>query len=184
MHANMYEVYALARVAQQKLLSEVSKKSHSLRRLCGHANLYDSLLVDLKTSKQKQARELELFLALHEEKIEEVDGLSPDDFDLEECLEEIDADDWEHVEAISVHRYEQSALAIDLTSGYESEDSDLDFEVDQEGYWAGWEKDYALPHADFMSAVILAMDHNMTALEVAPSEVMAPRSLELCDTYR
>ncbi|KAH7416816.1 hypothetical protein BKA64DRAFT_278034 [Cadophora sp. MPI-SDFR-AT-0126] len=38
------EIYAVAKVAYTKLVSEASLKDQNLRRLVGHANLYDKLL--------------------------------------------------------------------------------------------------------------------------------------------
>lgn len=39
------EIYTIAKVAREKLLSEYSFKDHNLQRLVAHANLYDNLLV-------------------------------------------------------------------------------------------------------------------------------------------
>lgn len=38
------EIYTIAKVAREKLLSEYSFKDHNLHRLVAHANLYDNLL--------------------------------------------------------------------------------------------------------------------------------------------
>jgi hypothetical protein len=39
------QIYSIAKVARQKLLFEARAEQHNLRRLVGHANLYDVLLL-------------------------------------------------------------------------------------------------------------------------------------------
>lgn len=42
------QIYTIAKVAREKLLVEARAESHNLRRLVGHANLYDVLLIAYK----------------------------------------------------------------------------------------------------------------------------------------
>jgi hypothetical protein len=55
-HANKMSVtqtYLLAHTARAKLSSEASHEDHDLRRLVGHANLLDTLMLDLTEAKQE-----------------------------------------------------------------------------------------------------------------------------------
>ncbi len=49
--------YSLAHTARAKLLREASRPDHNLRRLVGHANLFDSLLVELDEDDQESSPE-------------------------------------------------------------------------------------------------------------------------------
>lgn len=53
---NITQAYFLAHSARSKLSLEVSRPDHDLRLLVGHANMLDSLLLDLAKAEQEQER--------------------------------------------------------------------------------------------------------------------------------
>ncbi|KAL3467108.1 hypothetical protein BJX64DRAFT_190671 [Aspergillus heterothallicus] len=50
------QTYYLAHTARKKLTREASRADHNLRLLVGHANLLDSLMIDLADAEQEQER--------------------------------------------------------------------------------------------------------------------------------
>ncbi|KAL6229917.1 hypothetical protein BDW75DRAFT_224009 [Aspergillus navahoensis] len=50
------QTYYLAHTARRKLTREASRADHDLRQLVGHANLLDSLMLDLADAEQEQER--------------------------------------------------------------------------------------------------------------------------------
>ena len=48
------EAYSLASKARAKLSFEASRADHNLRRMVGHANLLDSLMLDIAKAEQYQ----------------------------------------------------------------------------------------------------------------------------------
>ena len=50
------QTYYLAHAARKKLTREASRADHDLRLLVGHANLLDSLMLDLADAEQEQER--------------------------------------------------------------------------------------------------------------------------------
>ena len=51
---SLTQTYMLAHIARGKLSKEASKPDHDLRRLVGHANLLDGLMLDLSNAEQEQ----------------------------------------------------------------------------------------------------------------------------------
>ena len=51
---SLTQTYVLAHTARGKLSREASRPSHNLRRLVGHANMLDNLMIDLSNAEQEQ----------------------------------------------------------------------------------------------------------------------------------
>lgn len=136
------QTYFLAHSARGKLSKEASRADHDLRLLVGHANMLDSLMIDLANAEQEQerwfnrslsgAREQEEEMS-HEETImeepeaewEAEDAESSDDSDSEDHFESTE-DDEEEAESLALtrtkSRHEPPQLAAD------DSDSDSDDE--------------------------------------------------------
>lgn len=134
------QTYFLAHSARGKLSKEASRADHDLRLLVGHANMLDSLMIDLANAEQEQerwfnrsltgAREQEEELT-HEETIMEEpevdwiaeDAESSDESDAEEEDEEDDEEDDSLILTRTVSRHSPPQLAMDSDS--ESEDEQM-----------------------------------------------------------
>lgn len=133
------QTYFLAHSARGKLSKEASRPDHDLRLLVGHANMLDSLMIDLANAEQEQerwfnrsltgAREQEEELT-HEETIMEEpeadwvaeDAESSDESDAGED-EEDDEEDESLVLTRTVSRHSPPQLAMDEDS--ESDDEHM-----------------------------------------------------------
>ncbi|KAL2872523.1 uncharacterized protein BJX67DRAFT_376331 [Aspergillus lucknowensis] len=135
------QTYYLAHTARKKLTREASRADHNLRLLVGHANLLDSLMIDLADAEQEQERwfnqtvsgaskgsyrsesqHIQWAETLVEEPEEDWDPeyLSDDDSDLSE--EDSDAED----DYTPVRRRAPSPVAIVTETELEDYDSDSD----------------------------------------------------------
>ncbi len=65
------KTYFLAHSARNKLSKEASRADHDLRLLVGHANLLDSLMLDLASAEQEQERWFTKSLSQSEDAVEE-----------------------------------------------------------------------------------------------------------------
>lgn len=65
------QTYFLAHSARGKLSKEASRADHDLRLLVGHANLLDSLMLDLASAEQEQEQWFTKSLSQSEEAVEE-----------------------------------------------------------------------------------------------------------------
>ncbi|KAL4820016.1 hypothetical protein BDW67DRAFT_153131 [Aspergillus spinulosporus] len=141
------QTYYLAHTARRKLTREASRADHDLRLLVGHANLLDSLMLDLADAEQEQERwfnqtvsgatkgayrpenqhHIQWAETLVEEPEEDWDpeDLSDEDSDLSE---EEDSDSEE--DYAPVRRRAPSPVAIVTETELEDYDSDSDSEYD------------------------------------------------------
>src|SRR5271163_2998807 len=87
---SLTSVYFLAHSARGKLSKEASRADHDLRLLVGHANMLDSLMIDLANAEQEQERWFTKSVAgAKESEAPEPQGLSDEDTDsMEEDSEE------------------------------------------------------------------------------------------------
>ncbi|KAL4785488.1 hypothetical protein BJX76DRAFT_324396 [Aspergillus varians] len=144
------QTYYLAHTARRKLTREASRADHDLRLLVGHANLLDSLMLDLADAEQEQERwfnqtvsgatkgssrsehpQIQWAETLLEEPEEDWDAedLSDEDSDLSEEEEDSDLEE----DYAPVRRRAPSPVPIitetELEEDYDS-DSDSEFEYD------------------------------------------------------
>ncbi|KAL3469153.1 hypothetical protein BJX99DRAFT_81759 [Aspergillus californicus] len=142
------QTYYLAHTARRKLTQEASRADHNLRFLVGHANLLDSLMIDLadaeqeqerwfnqtvsgasKTSRHSESQHIQWAETVLEEPEEDWDpsDVSDDDSDLDEEDSDLEED------YAPIRRRAPSPAAIitetELEEDYDS-DSDSEFEYD------------------------------------------------------
>lgn len=137
------QTYFLAHSARGKLSKEAARADHDLRLLVGHANMLDSLMLDLANAEQEQerwfnksvsgAREEEEPAHAHVETIEEDEDESESDYEeekpeaqittveLDSDMEEDDETDTELTLTRSPSRHSPPALSIDSDSDSEDE---------------------------------------------------------------
>lgn len=149
------QTYYLAHTARKKLTREASRPDHDLRLLVGHANLLDSLMLDLadaeqeqerwfnqtvngvaKSSQSSQSRHIQWADTVIEEPEEDWD---PEDAsDLDSDSDDSDFEDYEEEQAFAtiqkpVRQRAPSPVAVitekEVDEDYDS-DSDSDFEYD------------------------------------------------------
>ncbi|KAE8383487.1 hypothetical protein BDV26DRAFT_251828 [Aspergillus bertholletiae] len=143
------QTYYLAHAARKKLTREASRADHDLRLLVGHANLLDSLMLDLADAEQEQERwfnqtvhgvtkgsaseprHIQWAESVVEDPQEDWDEEDVSDSDLTEDSD-VEEDDYEPTYT-PVRRRAPSPVAIirekEIEEDYDS-DSDSDFEYD------------------------------------------------------
>ncbi|KAB8069616.1 hypothetical protein BDV29DRAFT_182377 [Aspergillus leporis] len=142
------QTYYLAHTARKKLTREASRADHDLRLLVGHANLLDSLMLDLADAEQEQERWFNQTVhgvtkgspsePRHIQWAETVVEDPEDDWDPEDASDsdlsdsDLEEDDYEQAYT-PVRRRAPSPVAIirekEVEEDYDS-DSDSDFEYD------------------------------------------------------
>ena len=116
------QTYFLAHSARGKLSKEASRADHNLRLLVGHANLLDSLMLDLASAEQEQEQWFNKSLSQSEEAVEEPEA----DWEAADAEEsDSDSDYDEDVEMIN----EIAEAPVVTTAEVDEED---DFEGDDE----------------------------------------------------
>ncbi|GFF32650.1 hypothetical protein IFM51744_01846 [Aspergillus udagawae] len=151
------QTYYLAHTARKKLTREASRADHDLRLLVGHANLLDSLMLDLadaeqeqerwfnqtvngasKSSQTSQPRHIQWADALIEEPEEDWDPEDASDLDSDSDDSDSDAEDYEEEPVFAtikmpIRQRAPSPVAVitekEVDEDYDS-DSDSDFEYD------------------------------------------------------
>ncbi|KAJ5485073.1 hypothetical protein N7539_005061 [Penicillium diatomitis] len=114
------QTYYLAHTARKKLTREASRADHDLRLLVGHANLLDSLMIDLADAEREQERWFNQTVngaaktSTRENKSRHIQWAST----VVEEPEEDETEDWDPEDA--------SDLDSDLSDSDEEDDSDFD----------------------------------------------------------
>ncbi|KAF9886486.1 hypothetical protein FE257_011393 [Aspergillus nanangensis] len=144
------QTYYLAHTARKKLTREASRADHDLRLLVGHANLLDSLMLDLADAEQEQERwfnqtvsgvtktqgsdrHIQWAETVVEEPEEDWDpeDVSDDDSDVSD---DSDLEEEEDFEPTAVRRRAPSPVAFiherEIEEDYDSDSDDSDFEYD------------------------------------------------------
>jgi len=137
------ETYYLAHTARGKLSSEAARADHNLRLLVGHANLLDSLMLELaeaeqeqeswfnqsvkKASKTEEPRHIQWADAVVEDPEEDWQAEDADSSDSES---EYDSDDDMEMEAglVSLQRVQSNNILSTMEEEDEYEDDEEDFE--------------------------------------------------------
>ncbi|KAK4906280.1 hypothetical protein LTR66_017731 [Elasticomyces elasticus] len=112
---SLTQTYFLAHSARGKLSREAAKGDHNLRRLVGHANMLDSLMIDLASAEQEQGRWFNNSLTEAKEEIEheapiteepewEADQESSDEEEEISSIEDMEVDEDEHIGELSLQR--------------------------------------------------------------------------------
>jgi len=119
--------YYLAHSARSKLSREAARADHDLRLLVGHANMLDSLMIDLANAEQEQERWYNRSLSGVREQEAEVSHegtiMEEPEVDWEaEDAESSDESDYEEEQIKPAHPYEMSSREFDM---------ELDDEEDQ-----------------------------------------------------
>ena len=90
------QTYFLAHSARGKLSKEASRGDHNLRLLVGHANMLDTLMLDLANAEQEQERWFNKSVSGAREEEEEVEHIEAieeeDEEEFEVTAEEVDSD--------------------------------------------------------------------------------------------
>ncbi|PLB48931.1 hypothetical protein P170DRAFT_475264 [Aspergillus steynii IBT 23096] len=148
------QTYYLAHTARKKLTREASRADHDLRLLVGHANLLDSLMLDLAAAEQEQERwfnqtvsgatkttpdaeprRIQWAETVVEEPEEDwdADDLSDVDSDVSDDDSDLSEDEYEPTLYTPVRRRAPSPVAVirekEVEEDYET-DSDSEFEYD------------------------------------------------------
>lgn len=142
------QVYYLAHRARAKLASEASQADHNLRLLVGHANLLDSLMVDLADAEREQEswfnqsvrtatpksgeRHVQWADTIPEQAEEEWEADSSDS-DSDSDSDDSEDEDVEMADVVSVRRIQPSSIAPPSPQ-LESMDEDIFEDDDEEDY--------------------------------------------------
>ncbi len=121
------QTYFLAHSARGKLSKEASRADHDLRLLVGHANLLDSLMLDLASAEQEQEQWFNKSLSQSEEAVQEPEADWEAD-DAEASDSDSDSDYDEDVEMVS-----QSTTTTTIVTATEVDEEVFD-EDDEEDY--------------------------------------------------
>ncbi|ERF69649.1 hypothetical protein EPUS_03641 [Endocarpon pusillum Z07020] len=119
------QTYFLAHSARGKLSKEASRADHDLRLLVGHANLLDSLMLDLASAEQEQEQWFAKSLSQSEESVEEPKA----DWEAEDADESESESDSEYDEDAEMIEATTQAPNVTVT---EVNEEDADFEEDDE----------------------------------------------------
>lgn len=140
---SLTSVYFLAHSARGKLSKEASRADHDLRLLVGHANMLDSLMIDLATAEQEQERWFNKSVAATEEEPEEewaetvTEEEESEDEEMEQAKDEdtviteteIDSDDEENYGELALtrtsSRHSHSPPELSSDSDSDSEDEQM-----------------------------------------------------------
>ncbi len=120
------QTYFLAHSARGKLSKEASRADHDLRLLVGHANLLDSLMLDLANAEQEQEQWFNKSLSQSEEAVQEPEA-------------DWEADDAEASESESDSDYDED---VDMVIESNTTPIVTATEVDQEDFEEDDEEDY------------------------------------------
>jgi hypothetical protein len=117
------QTYFLAHSARGKLSKEASRADHDLRLLVGHANLLDSLMLDLASAEQEQEQWFTKSLSQSEQAVEEPQA----DWEADDA-EESDSDSDSDSDEEMISATEQSPVV----TATEVKEEDEEFEEDDE----------------------------------------------------
>jgi hypothetical protein len=122
------QTYFLAHSARGKLSKEAARPDHDLRLLVGHANMLDSLMLDLANAEQEQERWFNKTVSgAHEEEIEApshvetIEEEEESDEEVDSDMEEDDETDAELTLTRTPSRHSPPALTVDSDSDSEDE---------------------------------------------------------------
>lgn len=129
------QTYFLAHSARGKLSKEASRPDHDLRLLVGHANMLDSLMLDLANAEQEQERwfnktvsgaheeeeETQSHVETIQEEAEEEEDAEITAIEVDSDMEVDDEDDAELTLTRTPSRHSPPALTIDSDSDSEDE---------------------------------------------------------------
>ena len=89
------QTYFLAHSARGKLSKEAARADHDLRLLVGHANMLDSLMLDLANAEQEQERWFNQTVSGTEEKEDEIEHIETiqEEPEMEEADSDMEEDD-------------------------------------------------------------------------------------------
>ncbi|OBT44722.1 hypothetical protein VE00_05289 [Pseudogymnoascus sp. WSF 3629] len=146
------QTYYLAHSARGKLSTEASRSDHRLRRLVGHANLLDSLMLELADAEAEQeswfnasvrgARKTEDRHIQWADSVVEEDYAESDSSDEEEEEEDVDMG-FATLQRVKSHQaFDVTMIASPVDSESESEDEEE--EEDEDIYEDDGEEDYAM----------------------------------------
>ncbi|KAI1457152.1 hypothetical protein F4805DRAFT_429703 [Annulohypoxylon moriforme] len=138
------QTYYLAHKARAKLSNEAARPDHNLRLLVGHANLLDSLMLDLAEAEQEQESWFNQSVRGAAPKTEErhvqwadstamEDDWEADSSDSDSDTEDED-EDVEMVDAAPLRRIPSNVIAPPSPQLYTMDEDDDDFEDDDEDY--------------------------------------------------
>lgn len=123
------QTYFLAHTARGKLSKEAARADHDLRLLVGHANLLDSLMLDLANAEQEQEQWFNKSLPQSSEAVEEPEeDWEADDADGSDSDSDLDEDE-RMIKPIT-----QTPVIRNTVVEDEDEDEDEVFEDDEEDY--------------------------------------------------
>jgi len=139
---SLTNIYYTASTARSKLGREANKSDHNLRLLVGHANLLDSLMLELSSAEREQEAwfNQSLSRASKPEEPKHIQWLDQvAEADEEEDLEESDDDGSDYDDdaeqlfaSIPVGRMRSPPVQVDSMEIDEDDDSDIDEEFDDE----------------------------------------------------
>jgi hypothetical protein len=138
---SLTSVYFLAHSARGKLSKEASRADHDLRLLVGHANMLDSLMIDLANAEQEQERWFSKSVASAKESEapepqelpEDADSMEEEDSEEEDeetkpetiiTTTEIDSDDEENFGDLTLTRTTSRHSPPELSTDSDSESED------------------------------------------------------------
>lgn len=127
------QTYFLAHSARGKLSKEAARADHDLRLLVGHANMLDSLMLDLANAEQEQERWFNKSVSEskeeEEEPVQHVETIEEDEEEdtqitteeVDSDMEEDEEDDEEHALVRTPSRHSPPALTLDSDSDSDDE---------------------------------------------------------------
>jgi hypothetical protein len=120
------QTYFLAHSARGKLSKEASRADHDLRLLVGHANLLDSLMLDLASAEQEQEQWFTKTVSQSEEVVEEPEALWEAD-DTDDSDEESEYDEEETIKPATQTTIVTTTEVEEVEDAEYEEDDEEDF---------------------------------------------------------
>ena len=134
---SLTQTYLLAHSARGKLSKEASRPSHDLRRLVGHANMLDNLMLDLSQAEQEQENWFNQSVKSANKAASEPKHIQWADAIPEEVVEddsdadsESDDEEFEVARQMPVHKITRTAPAPAFEDEDEEMEDDDDYTVD------------------------------------------------------
>jgi len=124
------QTYFLAHSARGKLSKEAARADHDLRLLVGHANLLDSLMLDLANAEQEQEQWFTKSVSQSEETVEEPEA----DWQVEDAEDsESDSNDDEDIQMMEATTQASVVTATEADDeDFEEDDEEEETEIDDE----------------------------------------------------
>ena len=134
---SLTQSYYVASTARSKLGREASRGDHNLRRLVGHANLLDNLMIELQDAERQQESWFNQSIrssskADEPRRVQWVDTIAEEEYGDDESDSDSDMDEEEDAEMFDIPLRRVKSPPVISSAELEDEDVDADFDEDYE----------------------------------------------------